>query len=117
MKKPKEGDLVKLCLQWLAIRYPQGVFWRCNQGGAMIGKQFVRFSSLPGVSDIIGVLPASNGIPGGQFLAAECKMPKGRLQPSQVAFIDAVRAAGGIAGVVQSLDDLEALIQDGTTAA
>ncbi len=116
IRKPKEGDLVKQCLQWLQIRHPRGVFWRCNSGATKIGDRFIRFGSMPGVSDIIGVIPVAIGQRGywidqvGKFIAVECKMPKGRLQPSQQAFIEAVQAAGGIAGVVRSIEDLKRLV-------
>ncbi len=116
IRKPKEGDIVKQCLQWLQIRHPHGVFWRQNSGSTMIGDRFIKFSSMPGVSDIIGVLPVYLGQRGhlmvtvGRFIAVECKMPKGRLQPSQQIFIESVKRAGGIAGLVRSIEELERLV-------
>lgn len=111
IRKPKEGDLVKACLNWLQLRYPRGLFWRQNAGATKIGDRYIKFGSMPGVSDIIGIKPGTltTGLLG-IFCAIECKMPKGRLQPSQQEFIAAVKRAGGIAGVVRSIDDLEKLV-------
>lgn len=90
MKKPTEADLVKACLQLLRLR---GIFAFRVNCGAVLGthrgkRRFVRFTSVPGVSDILGVLP------GGRLLCVEAKGPKGKLRASQAAFLDAVRRAG-----------------------
>ena len=116
MKSPKEGDVVKACLQYLTVvrRWPA---LRNNTGAARFagrGKSyFVRFG-LEGSSDIIGIVPRLVDGDGnelrGLFLAVECKKPGGRLRPSQQAFLAAVSAAGGLALCVKSVDDLIAAL-------
>lgn len=105
----KEQDLVNQCLQWLHLA---GVFaWRCNSGavaGEYKGKRrFVKFQSINGVSDILGVIP-----PNGQLLAVECKSDRGKLRSSQEAFLSAVQAAGGLVIVVRSLDTLVVVLKE-----
>jgi len=56
-----------------------------------------------GSSDIIGICR-------GRFLAVEVKTKTGRVTKEQQAFIDAVKKAGGIAGVCRSVDDALELI-------
>lgn len=107
MKSSTEQDLVRVVLDYLTLR---GVFvWRQNGGATRYPKKtgghyFVRFTSIKGVSDILGVLP------GGQFLAVELKHGKGRRRPDQVAFQAAIERAGGLAIVCYSLDELRAVI-------
>jgi hypothetical protein len=101
MRAPRETELVGACLRLLALR---GVFaWRNNSGAFVIGKgrarRFVRAGAV-GAPDIIGVLP------GGRFLAVECKRPGRRPTPAQDAFLDRLRQAGALALVI---DDVAAL--------
>jgi len=68
MKEQRETDIVRDCLTWLRLH---DVFcWRQNQGaitGQYHGKRrFLRFTSVDGVSDILGVLR-----PQGLLLALE----------------------------------------------
>ena len=44
------------------------------------------------------------------FTSIEVKTPTGRLRPEQQQWLDAVQAAGGIAGVARSVEDAEALL-------
>jgi hypothetical protein len=44
------------------------------------------------------------------FTAFEVKSAKGRVRPEQQAFIDNVKAAGGIAGVVRSVEEAKSLL-------
>jgi hypothetical protein len=121
-KPPLEKEIQAQILAYLAL-LPGVLAWRQNAGGMKAnykGKErFFRFASRPGISDIIGVLPASrHGVTAsrqpGRFLAVECKRPGGKLSLDQAAFLDAVRAAGGLALVVHSLDELiEALCVEG----
>ena len=108
MKKPMEKDVLASCLRLLRLA---GVFaWRNNSGGTYLPghgerKQFVRFG-LVGSSDILAVLP-----PGGKLLACECKRPGGKPNAFQVAFLDAVTTAGGLAVVVSDVKQLEQVLK------
>lgn len=103
MKAPREADVLRDCLTWLALH---GVFaFRVNSGafaGVHKGKRrFVRFNSEPGLSDVLGILPD------GRFLAVEVKRPGGPgPTPEQLSFLDRVRQLGGVGLVVRSVEDL-----------
>ncbi len=104
MREPREADVLRDCLLWLKWH---GVYcWRQNQGaisGEHNGKRrFLRFTSLPGISDILGILP-----PSGRLLAVECKRPGNKPTPEQAAFLDIVRQSGGVAICVHSVEELE----------
>src|SRR5690348_4900051 len=55
-----------------------------------------------GVSDIIGLLP-----PTGRFLAIEVKRPGGKATQEQQHFIDTINAAGGLAFVAYSVEEVQ----------
>lgn len=59
---------------------------------------------IPGMSDLIGIAPD------GRYLAVEVKREGGKATPEQLAFIQMVRAHGGIAGVCRSVSDFEDLL-------
>ena len=103
LRKPLEVDIQRQCIEWLHLR--GCLVWRQNQGGVKAsykGKsRFFRFCSMPGVSDIIGLLP------GGVFLACEIKRPGNDLTIEQDNFLERVRMKGGVAIVAHSLDELE----------
>ncbi|MDR0731206.1 MAG: VRR-NUC domain-containing protein, partial [Treponema sp.] len=61
---------------------------------------------LKGSSDILGLLP------GGRFLAVECKAPDGRLSPEQRQFLADIKAQGGLAIVARSCRDIEAALTE-----
>ena len=62
-----------------------------------------------GSSDLIGWTQRDGAA---VFTALEVKVERGRLTDEQRAFLDAVRAAGGIAGEVRSAEDVERLLQE-----
>ena len=98
----REHHIVSACLELLRFR---GVFaYRQNQGAMKkrdhTGERTIRFTSINGVSDIIGVLTD------GRFLAVECKRPGNVPTEEQKAFLDAVRRRGGVALIVYDVDDL-----------
>lgn len=94
----------------LALSSAGCLVWRVETAGAWVGRQIHRegdtvtlanarmFTTglVKGGSDIIGIAP------GGRFLAVEVKTDKGRTTPEQDRFLEAVRKAGGIAGVARS---------------
>lgn len=97
-----------------------GVYlWRNNSGVLQdergvpvrfgLGNDSPRLNAVLKSSDLIGIAP------GGRFVAIECKAPGWRgvrtdRERAQLAFIDLVRANGGIAGFVTSVAELEALL-------
>ena len=82
-----ESEVLRSCLEYLRLR---GVFcWRQNSGAlATPGGGFMRSADINGVADIIGVLP------GGRFLAVECKSSRGKQTAPQRSFQSSVEAAG-----------------------
>ena len=101
-----EGDIMRACM--LALSEAGCLIWRNNSGAYTDPRSgsFVRYGvGQPGGSDLIGISPD------GLFLAVEIKTAKGRVRPEQQRFIDAVRRAGGIAGVCRSVDDAMDLIE------
>ena len=70
----------------------------------------VQFGLCKGSADLIGwrtvtVTPEMVGTQVAVFLSIEVKTPTGRLRPEQHQWLDAVQAAGGIAGVARSVED------------
>ena len=113
IKAPLESSVVKACLQYLTLvcGFPA---WRQNSGavaGEHNGKRrFVRFNSMPGMSDIVAVLP------GGRACFVECKREGGKLSDDQRAFLERMEAAGAFACVVTSVEQLiEILEKEGLT--
>lgn len=79
------------------VRYPSGNWVRfgvCNPGGS----DLIGWASVIITPDMVGQRVAI-------FTAAECKTDVGKLMPDQVKFLDSVRAAGGIAGVVRDYNE------------
>lgn len=105
------------------------IVWRNNTAGAYVGKllhkagdqvtlgnaHLVQFGLCKGSSDLICMTPVTItpdmvGQTVGVFTAVEVKTKTGRVSPEQLQFIEAVRAAGGIAGLARSpADALELL--------
>jgi hypothetical protein len=70
----------------------------------------VRYGLQPGSSDLIGwrtvtITPEMVGQQVAVFTSIEVKTPTGRVKPEQQQWLDAVQAAGGIAGVARSVED------------
>lgn len=107
MKPPLESEILKQCLQYLRLRGI--VCWRVNSGavaGEHKGKRrFVRFNTMPGCSDILGLLP-----PSGRLLAIECKRPGGKATPDQLQFLDLINRSGGLAFIATSVGDISAAL-------
>lgn len=101
-----QGD----CLDWLA--WHQILAFRVNSGQVLVANRngSPRMIKLapPGTADIIGMLP------GGRFLAVECKTRKGKQTPEQEEFEQRVLANGGVYVLARSSEDLEkALMEEG----
>lgn len=75
----------------------------------------INFGLCVGSSDRIGIHPVvitpdMVGKTIGQFLAVEVKTKTGDIRPEQHTFINNVRKAGGLAGVVRSTEDVITLL-------
>lgn len=127
LTKRPEGEIVTAILGYLKTRRDV-VAWRVNSGMAMMpgrgGKPMpVRFGGMKGMSDVIGwrkyddvdggasacVPPLYHGCEAShiaRFLAIEVKRPGQKPTPEQQAFLDLVKAHGGIAFVARSIDDV-----------
>jgi hypothetical protein len=75
----------------------------------------VQFGLCKGSADLIGwkrvtVTPDMVGSTVAVFTSIEVKTPTGRLRSEQQQWLDAVQAAGGIAGVARSVSDAKALL-------
>ena len=75
----------------------------------------MQFGLAKGSADLIGwttrtITPDMVGQQVAVFTSVEVKTATGRLRPEQRIWLDAVQSAGGIAGVVRSVDDARALL-------
>ena len=76
----------------------------------------IKFGLFPGSSDLMGwksitITPDMVGNTIAVFLAVETKTDKNRPTKKQQNFIDQVNNAGGIAGVVRSIEDADELLE------
>ena len=103
MVKRTHGDLVNACLTVLAA---YRVFhWKNATGAVVTEKRFLRYGKV-GSSDILAVLP------GGTFLAVECKVGRDVLSDKQIQFFSDVQCAGGVALEVRdTVDSLAAFLK------
>ena len=116
----------------LACGHGSTTLFRCNTGLGWAGKSVRRGDGsvlvhdarplhaglCTGSSDLIGwrsveITPDMVGQAVAVFVALEVKSAAGRPTFEQRRFIDAVRAAGGIAAVVRSVDDAAAALGGG----
>jgi hypothetical protein len=96
MKKPKvrESVIQRTILDYLEAMH---IFcWRQNQV-AVPGRRFV---GLPGVPDIIGILP------GGRFFGVEVKAERGKQSKAQKDFEMRVKELGGVYVLAYDVDDV-----------
>lgn len=101
-----EGSVVRACLDFLTLKGI--VAWRTNTTGIYdpVAKRFRPNAGRNGVADILGCLP------GGRFLAIECKAGKGKLSPAQIEFQRDIIQAGGLHIVARSVDDVIAVLAE-----
>lgn len=103
LKNMLEKDIKNQMMEWFG--YQKGAFvWVQNQGSYYEGEGKSRHgfkaTSIGGVSDILGIW---QGYP----LAVEVKRPKMKPTDLQIQFLTQFAAAGGIAIVAHSLDELQ----------
>jgi hypothetical protein len=98
-----EGRVKAGVLKYLKLRH---IYCWSNPSGAVMIRpgKFMSFG-LKGSSDILGVLP------GGRFLAIECKAGRSRLSPEQKQFLVEIRVLGGFAVCVKSWKELDAALR------
>lgn len=89
-----EKDIVAAILRHLRTR-PRCFAWKTH--GGMYG--------TAGIPDIIACID-------GRFYAFEVKQPKGRLTALQEATLRKIRAAGGVAAMVTSVDEVKAALSE-----
>ena len=89
-----------------------------NQVGAyaLANGRYLRSGLAPGSADLIGwtpvtVTPDMVGRTLAVFTSIEAKAPGGRVQENQLAWLDAVLAAGGIAGIARSAEDVNRILE------
>ena len=109
MKVEKEADIQKAILDFLRLK--RYVVTK-HYSTVFKGSRDTGYYPVPigdkGVSDIIGCSPT------GRFIAVEVKKPGGSASDDQIAYLENIRAAGGIGFTAWSLDDaLDALARDG----
>ena len=111
MTGPRRNDetrLVREILRTFGAR-PGVRLFRNSVGMVRLpGGGAIPYGLCPGSSDLVGWRTLPSGV--AQFVALEAKTPAGRLTAAQAAFLRAVARAGGLSGVVRSLDDVEALL-------
>lgn len=81
--------------------------WERNNRGVVRGpgkdgrERLIIYGGMKGASNIRGVLA-----PPGRAVAIEVKRPGEKPTPEQAAYLERVRAAGGLAFVATSIDDV-----------
>ncbi len=100
----KESDILKAVLAYLRHCPKVARVWRQNSG--TFAKQYgdkthyIKANTAHGMTDIAGVLR------NGKSIFIEVKTPTGIIAPHQQEFIDSMKQAGAVAGIVRSLDDV-----------
>jgi len=126
----RESNISKLILLMVS-KLTRGTLFRNNTGTGWVGKvsrtkdggiyienpQPLRAGLCTGSSDLIGwtrktITPEMVGTDVAIFTAIEVKAKRGRTSKEQLAFISALKNAGGIAGIAKSGDDAVNLINN-----
>ena len=100
--KTPERNVLAACLDLL---FALGVFHHRNNSGALKTQKghFVRFGTV-GSPDIVCVI-------NGKYCGVEVKGTAGTLSAAQIAFQNALEAAGGVYWLIRSADELERKIR------
>ena len=101
---PTESEILKSIMQLLKHHPKVAQCYRQNSGTFSLQygdkTHYVRANTARGMSDIAGILK------GGRALYIEVKAAKGRIMEHQHEFIDKMTAAGALAFVARSVDDV-----------
>lgn len=129
VKKGKSESLVSNQIVTTVGNRDDVTLWRNNCGQAWVGKYIAGSHTIkfpkpirygvnnPGGSDFIGfkqvkITPDMVGETFAVFLGLEAKREKGgRASEDQIEFIDFVNSSGGIAGIVNSVESAEMLVE------
>lgn len=117
-----EAQIKNTILHWLRLQPCVAKAWQNDSlpvvsiskrgpGGTITGRFRRRKTAFRpnGISDILGFLTRPHG---GRILALEVKSKTGRLSPDQHIFLTDVLTAGGIAGVVRSIEDVQKIFKE-----
>jgi hypothetical protein len=90
---------------------------RLKNGDVLIRDARPFIAGVPGMADLGGwkTVTVTADMVGRQlavYVAIEVKQPGGRARPEQQVFLDAVRSAGGLAGVARSEAEAAAILAD-----
>lgn len=81
--------------------------WRNNVGELPDRRGIpIKYGLAVGSADLVGLVKVT-----GQFFAAEIKTPVGRLSVEQKAWLQTIRSFGGVAVVLRSVEEAEALVE------
>ena len=116
--KPREADIQQAIRLALGLE-PDLTLYRNNVGAAFHAesKRPVQYGvGGTGGADLLGWLTMNVELYGhmmciARIVALEVKRPGGRVRPEQVDFINNVRAAGGFAAIVHSVEEARAAIE------
>ena len=95
---PTEAQTQKLILSWLRLHGAWVI--RINGGAIKTEGRFIRFSDTKGCPDLLVCWR-------GRLVGIECKRKGGKASPDQLACIDAINRAGGVAFVARGIEDVE----------
>lgn len=95
----EEAPILRDCLAWL--KAANVLSWRCSLGGVRHAGVGRKKNPMKGFPDIGGCLRT------GRFFVVECKAPKGRLTPEQIAWRDRLKSQGALYILATSVSDLE----------
>lgn len=97
-----EKVILKGALDLLTLR--GYLAWRTNAGSIPRRGHWIKLEP-GGTADVIGLTPV------GRFLAVETKAPGKKPTPTQAAFLNQVREAGGVAVWIDDLGTLDRVLQ------
>lgn len=93
----EEAVLQRHCMEILKA---SGLLWWRVPNGAVKHSGVMKKSPMAGHPDLAGLLPS------GRYFAIELKASKGILQANQVEWIEKIKASGGLAVVIRSVDEI-----------
>jgi hypothetical protein len=94
-----ERDVSREGRRWLKRHPAVQMVWRVNSGAHMRGKRFIRYHTIPGMSDVWVLLKPHFGT---VMVFIEWKRPGKEARTEQAAFLESMRERGHIAFVATS---------------